>query len=297
MKNAKTIKSLKQKIFKNMSVSESIVHSVVFVLFLMLAVSYLFIIAWCFIAGARTHNEVTLKPFEIDWGALNFGNYLEVFSKLKVNKTDFFGMVLNSMYFSILAPFLNLMIATMFAYATTKYRFPGSKAIYYVVLLMMVIPIYGTGGATYKLFYDLKLINSRMFIVTALSGTGMNYMYFNSFFRGLSDSYLEAAKIDGANDWQIFFKVVFPQTIGLFGSLFLISWIADWNGYGGYLLYLPKIPVLSVGIYLFNIDMKYNVRMDILFAACFISVIPPLILFISCNNILLSNISLGGIKE
>lgn len=107
----------------------------------------------------------------------------------------------------------------------------------------------------------------------------------------MSDSYAEAAKIDGANQWQTFFRVVFPQTMSLFGALFLMAWIADWNGYGGYLLYLPKIPVLSVGIYLFNINMKYEVSMHILFAACFYSVIPPLVLFIACNKILLNNVS------
>lgn len=175
-------RKVKRKLFKNMSKSEIVVHAVMFVLFALLAFSYLFVIGWCFVAGLRTHSEVTLHPFDsFDWGNLHWKNYIEVFNRLEVNGTNFFGMVMNSIYFSLLGPFLNIMTTLMFAYATTKYRFPGSKAIFYVLLITMVLPIYGTGGSMYKLFFNLGLINSRLFIITALSGTGINYMYFNAF--------------------------------------------------------------------------------------------------------------------
>lgn len=289
---------LRNKFVRNRPASEVIVHCIMFVFFALLAFSYVYMIGWCFVAGLRTHQEVVLHPFDgIQWHNLHWSNYAEVLTRLKINNTGFFGMIANSLFFSFLGPFLNIMTTIMFAYATTKYRFPGSKAVYYIIFITMILPIYGTGGSIYKLFYNLKLINSRLFIVTTLSATGMNYMYFNAFFRGLSNTYSEAAQIDGANPWQIFFRVVFPQTFALFGALFIMSWIADWNGYQGYLIYLPRIPVLSVGIYQFNINMKYEVSMHILFAACFYSMLPPLILFISCNKIILNNVSLGGIKE
>ena len=57
------------------------------------------------------------------------------------------------------------------------------------------------------------------------------------------------------------------------------------------------MPTLAVGIYQFGIDMMYSNRIDLLYAACAISMLPPLILFIFCNNALMSNVSLGGIKE
>lgn len=113
----------------------------------------------------------------------------------------------------------------------------------------------------------------------------------------MSWSYAEAAEIDGANDWQIYFKVMFPQALTMVGSLFLMLWIAEWNSYGTALIYLSKLPTLAVGIYLFNVDMMYSSRPDILYAACTISILPPLIIFIFCNNALMSNVSLGGIKE
>ena len=113
----------------------------------------------------------------------------------------------------------------------------------------------------------------------------------------ISPAYSEAAYIDGANDWQVFFRVMLPQSMTMLGALFLLSWMGAWNSYDAQLLYLPELPTLSVGIYLFDFDMKYYVRRDLLFAACMVSSIPTLIVFICFNNIMMSNISLGGIKE
>ena len=277
--------------------SELATHAVVFIIFAALAFSYLFILIWCFAAGMRTHADVVLRPFDIDWGALRLRNYLEVFSMLEVGQAGFGRMLFNSLYFSLLGPFLNIMVTMMLAYVTTKYKFFGSKAYFYVVLITMMLPIFGNGGAAYRLMTRLRFINSYALVLTSLSGMGLGYMYFNAFFRTVSATYAEAAEIAGANDWQIFFRVILAQTIPLAGSMYLLAWIGDWNNFAGYLIYLPKIPTLSVGIYLFNSQMTYYARMDILFGASFISVIPPLILFVCFNNVLLSNLSLGGIKE
>ena len=81
------------------------------------------------------------------------------------------------------------------------------------------------------------------------------------------------------------------------GSLFIILWMAEWNSYGTALIYLNKMPTLAVGIYLFQTHMMYKSSMNILYAACFISLLPPLLIFITCNGMLMSNVSLGGIKE
>jgi ABC-type glycerol-3-phosphate transport system permease component len=136
-----------------------------------------------------------------------------------------------------------------------------------------------------------------MLIITAAGGLGMTYMLFHAYYKNLSSTYLEAAKIDGAGHYAIFFRIILPQTLPLFGALFLLTWIADWNSYGTALIYLPKIPTLGVGLYLFEQDMIYHVRSDILYAACMLACIPTLTLFILFNNVLMSNVSLGGIKE
>lgn len=275
--------------------SEIVLYTLVFLIFCLFAASYVYLVVWCFYSGLRTSDDVVLNPF--GFSAVHFANYFEVFKKLKVGDSYFLDMLGNSLYFACLGSLLNILITSMFAYVCAKYRFPGSDLIYSIVIVVTTLPIFGSGSATYKLLYHLGFLNSRLMLLTSLGGFSMYFLYMYAFYKNMSWSYAEAAEIDGANDWQIFFKVMLPQSIPMAGSLFIMLWMAEWNSYGTALIYLNKMPTLAVGIYLFKTKMVYDSSMNILYAACFISLLPPLIIFITCNSMLMNNVSLGGIKE
>ena len=285
----------KKKLIKK-TISERIVYSIVFLIFCLFALSYLYCLFWCFMSGFKTHNEVILSPFALPktW---QFSNYTTGLSLLEVNDNNFFDMLFNSLYFSVLDAFLSVMSTCMIAYATTKYHFKGRKIFFYISLVMMILPIYGSGGSQYRLMYDLGFINSRWMILTAVGGLGAYYMYFNAFFKNLSWTYAEAAQMDGAGHFRTFFQVMLPQSMSMFGALFLLLWIAEWNNYGTAIIYLGKMPTLASGIYIFQISMTYLARSDILYAASALTLLVPLIIFAVFNKVLMSNISLGGIKE
>ena len=285
----------KKKLIKK-TISERIVYSIVFIIFCAFALSYLYCLFWCFMSGFKTHEEVILEPFALPevW---QFSNYTTGLSLLEVNGNNFFDMLFNSIYFSVLGAFLSVMSTCMIAYATTKYRFKGRKIFFYISLVMMILPIYGSGGSQYRLMYDLGFINSRWMILTAVGGLGTYYMYFNAFYKNLSWTYAEAAQIDGAGHFRTFFQVMLPQSLSMFGALFLLTWIAEWNNYGTAIIYLGEMPTLASGIYIFQISMTYLARMDILYAASALTLLVPLIIFAFFNKVLMSNISLGGIKE
>ena len=285
----------KEKLFSRKSPSEIVLYSLVFIVFCAFAFSYLYMIFWCAYSGMRSHNALVESPF--GFSEIQLINYIDVFTLLEVGDNNFFDMLLNSMYFSFLGPFLCMTVTSMMAYVTAQYKFFGSRAVYFIVLVVIALPLYGSGTAMYKLLWRLGFIDSRWMILTSLNAFSIYYMYFYAFYRGLSKSYAEAAEIDGANKWQIYFRIMLPQAFAMFGSLFLMLWIADWNNYSTAIIYLQKLPTLAVGIYNFELDMIHKSRMDILYAACTLSLLPPLIIFIFFNNALMSNASVGGIKE
>ena len=256
----------------------------------------LYIFYWGITAGFKTHTEITLYPFLLP-EKFQFKNYIEVFSRLEVAGYDFWGMLGNSLYFSLGGSFIMCMTSSMLAYCTSKYRFPGSKLFMPVLLFTMMLPIYGSGGSRYKLLLNLGFVNSYLQILLSFSGMNVYFIYFTATYSNLSWSYAEAAQLDGAGDFQIYFRVMFPQVLNLFGALFLITWVGDWNNYSSALIYLTKLPTLAGGIYMFELDMVQHARRDILYAAYMITAIPPLVLFVFFNKVLTSNISIGGIKE
>lgn len=280
---------------KRKAPAEIALYSVVSIIFLVVALSYLYILVWAFIAGNKTHAEIVLNPFSLPekW---HFEHYIEVMKTLEVNGNNFWDMLFNSVYFSVLGVLLNQFVSITLAYACTKYKFPGSSAIYTIILIMLTLPIYGNAGAQYKLYHNLGLVDTYAHVIASAAGFNMQFLYYAAFFKGLSWTYAEAAQMDGANHFQIYFRVMFPQSKPIFGALFLTQWMGVWNNYESALVYLPNIPTLPVGIYQFNTEMIYRARLDILFAACVIVALPALILFTVFNKTITSNVSLGGIK-
>ena len=222
------------------SVSERVIYTIVFLVFLFMAATYVYVLLWCFMSGAKEHREVVLSPFALPttW---HFRNYLDVFDLMTVNGSGFFRMLLNSLYFSVLGGFLTTFSSLMLAYVTAKYKFPGRGIFFGASLVMILLPIYGQGGSMYLLLDKLEFINSPWMILSSLGGFGMNYMYFHAFFQNLSWGYAEAAEIDGAGEYGIFFRIMLPLAMPMFGAVFLMVWLSEWNNYASALLYLPQM--------------------------------------------------------
>lgn len=283
--------------YKRKSKSQIALHCTVSLVFMAVAFSYLYILIWAVIAACKTHTEVVMNPFSFPevW---HWEHFAEMTKLLEVNGNNFWDMLFNSVYFSIPAVFLSQFFLVWFAYVCTKYTFPGSKYVYTIILVFMTLPLYGTGGGMYRLYHNLGLIDSYSQILTAV-GTGvmsMNTLYYIAFFKNLSWTYAEAAMMDGANEFQTYFRVMLPQAKPLLGALMLTQWIGLWNDYESAMIYRPNLPTLPVGIYQFNTEMMFRARLDILFAGCVVVCIPALILFIVFNKTLTTSISVGGIK-
>lgn len=281
--------------FKRKSPAEIALHIAVSALFMVVALSYLYILAFAIISGLKTNSEIVMNPFALPetW---HWENYIDVFNLLEVNGNNFFHMLLNSVWFSVAGVLLQQFFSMSLAYCCTKYKFPGSNLVYPIVMVMITLPIYGNSGAVYKLYYDLGIINNYAQVIVNAGGFNIFFLYYVAFFKNLSWTYAEAGMMDGANAFQIYFRIMFPQAKPMFGALFLTSWIQNWNNYENALVYLSKLPTLPVGIYQFSTEMIYRARMDILFAACVLICIPALVLFIAFNKIITTNVSVGGIK-
>ena len=280
---------------KRKSKAEVILYCSVSLIFLLVALSYIYILVWTLISSLKTHGEIVLDPFSLP-AKWMWQHYIEVVNVFEVDGHGFFEMLFNSVWFSVVGAFLQVMTTCTFAYCCTKYKFPGSELVYTIILIMMTLPLYGAGGAMYKLIYKLGLVDSYAHVLLSMAGMNAHYLYFRAFFTNVSKTYSEAAMIDGADHFQTYFRVIFPQARPIFTALFLTIWLSSWNDFSSVLIYLPNLPNLPVGIYQFNVEMIYRARLDILFAACMVVSIPALIIFIAFNKVLTTNISLGGIK-
>lgn len=277
------------------SPAEKALYWIISAIFMVVAISYIYIFVWTLLSSLKTHTEIVMDPFSLPktW---NWKHYLEMIDLFEVNGHGFFNMLFNSVWFSVVGSLLAQITVVTFAYACTKYVFPGSKMIYTIILVMLTLPIYGNGGALYRIYHNLGLIDTYAHVLASMSGFNMWFLYYRACFQNISWTYAEAAMIDGADDFKIYVKVMLPQVKPLFIACFLTTWLGAWNNFESAMIYLPNLPTLPVGIYQFNVEMIYRARLDILFAACVVVSLPALIIFICFNKALTESVSVGGIK-
>lgn len=280
--------------------SQKVVFSVVFVLFAIYALSM--IIPFCVLILYSLENNIA---YEINLGQpfrfpdkLVFDNYIYAFSELEYRGTGFFGMVFNSVWYTAIATVGPLLANTCVGYAVSKYRFKLRNVYYGVLIFCMTVPIIGTTGATMQLYADLRLYNTGplLQLFTHLGAGGIGFLVIYAFFKNISWEYAEAALIDGAGHFTVFFRIMVPMAIPAMGALALINGIAAWNAYQDVLLYNPDWPTLASGLYGLSRTLPRLGNTPAYYAALVISLIPILIIFCLFSDKIMKNFSVGGLK-
>ena len=261
---------------------------------------YLWILANSFKNG---YEEFIMNPMGLP-EKLMFDNYLAIFNLEGFSVVRMFS---NSLILCFVCPTLSCISCVTAGYVMAKYNFVGKKIIYTLYLLPMVISICGTTMATYTLLDGWNLIgNFASLMILSCGGTGMSFLLMHALFVNVSDTYIEAAEIDGAGYFTVFFKVMLPHALGLVGTLWIMAFIGQWNDYAGARIFLgiePEYATIATGLqYLYvqvtaTADPQYINNYPMYYAAVIVTVIPMVVLFL-CFQKQIMKLSLGGgIKE
>ena len=196
-------------------------------------------------------------------------------------------------------------VPALAAYLTAKYNFKLSEIIFILYSLMMCMPIVGNQPSQLAFFKETGLYDTIIGMVLQwASGAGMYYFVYYAYFKGVPETYREAASIDGAGETKIMFSIYFPLAIKMILTVFLIIFVSLWNDYQNPLIFLPTKPTLATAVYYMTSLAGDNKELSKAFAevpgkmaASMVLALPILILFILAKNRLMGDISLGGIKE
>ncbi len=210
----------------------------------------------------------------------------------------FFTLVWNSIWRTVLYSGLSIFSSAIVCYILVFYRSRLTKFLYNLGLFVSIIPVYGTAAATFALYTDFMGFDLRnnpiLIIITSVALYGGYFFYMYSFFKSLSWEYAEAAFVDGANHYKVFFKIMLPMALPSIAALFIMSFITGWNDYESTMLYMGGRPNLSYAVYFIG---EYNPGdVPAYMAGVIISLIPMLVLFSLFQNTIMEKVHLGGLK-
>ena len=245
-----------------------------------------------------------LNPFgfphkEFGW---KFDNYSKVFKEFKVSsmsmggeEVGFMGMFVNSLLYAVFMSLFSMATQIMVAYAIAKYDFRLKPLLYGVAVIVMLLPIIGSLASEVQMADTFNFRNNLLGIcLMKCKYAGLYFLVFYATFRSVSWTYAEAAQIDGAGHLKIFIEIMLPLIKSTVFAVFILLFIEFWNDYYTPMIFLPQSPTMSYGLFVFQTDNRASQPIQL--AACLLTCLPILVLFVVFKNKIMGNVTMGGLK-
>ncbi len=226
-------------------------------------------------------NELRLSNFVKAWDVGNFSTYFR-----------------NSLIVTGLKVPLGILISSLAAYALAKLRFPFRDRIFLLFLLGLAIPVHVTLMPLFTLLRQLGLINTlaALFPPYLAFGLPLHIFILRGYFRSIPDELREAALIDGASEWQIYWRIIMPLATPALATVFIIDVLATWNELLIALVMLSSESVRTVPLGLLNFQGQFSSSQTQLNAGILIGIMPVLIVYMLFQRYLVSGLTAGAIK-
>ena len=277
---------------------EKVLFIIMFIIFVLFAVSFIFPFMWLCMNAFKEQGEFA-KDFMSLPSTWVWDNFINAFTFKNTATKNFnvFQMMGMSIIIAGLGTLVTVFTSSCAAYVVAKYKFPGRNLIFSVVMFSLIVPIVGSLPSQIQMMDWLNLDNTVIGCIFLYSGGfGMNFLLLYSFFKNLSWTYVEAARIDGASDFKIFFRIIIPMAKGPIIAISIIQLIGLWNDYLTPSIYLPNKPTIAVGLKYLSDTMIQQGNYTLLFATIIIAMIPIITLFCCFSKTIMENTSVGGLK-
>jgi len=246
-----------------------------------------------FFTSLKDWGEIFKFPPTIFPSKVRWENYSELFQMAPV-----WAWFKNSMFLSVMSTIGVLVSSSIIAFAFAVINFKGKSFWFSLLLLTMMVPFHTTMIPQYILFRYLGWINTLkpLWVPTF---TGAPYMIFllRQYYRSIPQSYLDAAKIDGASFWYIFKNVYVPLSLPVTVTVGLLTFINQWNYFLGPLIYLNDVNKMTLTAGLSFLQGQSFGYWNYIMVGATIAVVPILILFLFTQKFIIEGIMLqAGIK-
>ncbi|QTN01413.1 ABC transporter permease subunit [Sediminibacillus dalangtanensis] len=188
--------------------------------------------------------------------------------------------------------------ASLFAgYAFSKGRFKGKKLLFILVLCTLMIPMEPRLIPLYKLFNSVDLLNTFWPLILPTVINGMLIFLCKQFFDQLPDTLREAAQIDGAGEFKIFFRVYLPLAGPIAATMVILAFIWSWNDFMWPLVVLNNQELHTVPLYLASFSLENGTSLGgLTMALATVSILPIIILYLFLQRYIIQSIALSGVK-
>jgi len=258
----------------------------------------LYPLLWLLAASFRPENEIFTSGISVlpsaNW---SLDSYFRGWNGLQVSFGTFF---LNSFIVSILSVIGNVAACSLAAYAFARLEFAGRKFWFAMMLMTLMLPYQVTLIPQYVLFLNLGWVNTFLPLIVPkfLAADAFFIFLMVQFFRGIPRELDEAARMDGAGPWRIYWKIILPLSTPVLATAAIFTFIWTWDDFFGPLIYLSELRDYTVmlGLRTFT-DSTGQSDFGGMFAMSVLSLIPIFLFFLFFQRLLIEGIATTGMKR
>ncbi|MFF8973625.1 carbohydrate ABC transporter permease [Streptomyces sp. NPDC014995] len=250
---------------------------------------------WMALSAFKTKKDLTAGPpvwLPSEWTLSNFSELLD--------QLDMPRYFMNSLIVAVLVTVCNLLFCSMVGYALAKLDFTGRSRVFGIVLIALMVPGNLLILPLYVLMNKLGLIDTYAGLVLPFAAGAFGVFLMRQFMQSVPDELLEAARIDGAGEWYIFFRIVLPLVKPALATLAIFTFLGSWNNFVWPLIATndPGKYTLPVALATFANDPNRTIAggNGMLMAGSLLVVLPVLIVFIALQRHFTQGIATAGLK-
>ncbi|NKK01911.1 ABC transporter permease subunit [Rhizobium leguminosarum bv. viciae] len=219
------------------------------------------------------------------------GNYTEPFQRF-----DFFLFLRNSVFVTVVATAITLLVNSMAAFALSKYQFPGRTAVMLMILATLMVPLSVIVVPLYSVIGTLNLFDSLWGVILPTVATPTGVFLLRQYMLTIPDELLDAARMDKASEWQIYWRIILPLSAPALAVLAIFSVVWRWNDFLWPLIVLSRkeLYTLQVGLNVYAGEL--NVQWHYILAMTVVSMIPVVLIFVFLQRFITTGIAGSGLK-
>ncbi|HKT56509.1 MAG TPA: carbohydrate ABC transporter permease [Microbacterium sp.] len=247
---------------------------------------------WVFFGSFKTQGEFFSDPGAWFPKSFQIKNYISLFAD-----QGFGGYMVNSIVVSVIVVLANVLFSAMAGYALAKLRFRGKGVIFPLVIVSMIVPYVALFVPQFVIVVQMGLVNTLIAIALPLLVMPLCVFIMRQFAHGVPFELMEAARLDGAGEARIFFRVFLPLCGPGLATVGILSFLSSWNNFLWPLVVAQSQSVYTAPVGLAVASQASNtVNFGVLLAGSMVVLLPILILFLFLQKYFIQGVATAGLK-
>ncbi|PYZ94668.1 sugar ABC transporter ATP-binding protein [Salipaludibacillus keqinensis] len=267
----------------------------VFVYMALFAGGFIFLVPFFWMVSTSLKDSAVIFQFPPQWipDPIVWGNYVEA-----MTFAPFHLFFANSLIIASLSMIGEVFTGALVAYGFAKLEFKGKNVLFIIVLATMMLPGEVTMIPVFIMFSSIGWIDTflPLIVPSYFGGSAFFIFMLRQFFLGIPNELEDAARIDGCNTFQIFYKIALPLSKPALAVVAIFSFHGKWNDFLGPLIYLNSMEKYTVQLGLAMFQGMFQTEWSLLMAASIVALLPVLLIFFMFQKYFIEGIKLSGIK-